>query len=231
MTNPNTHIYTHTPVLANCNSTKQQAAPLFDHTANDQWAPGSSDQLGDTPANAPPPSPTTATTNHYSLGEPSLLERPRLGHQPCDQSPPPPPLLRHSLLATPPPTTTATSSTRLFDNGEEMGLPPPPRPLSASTDGLPSPRPRTPSASAAVTMSRKSGCNGGIGPDDGMRGVRSGGGGGRASKVRKGKDSLGVSATSAGSSLVAGELRGGELEKVQGRVADLGAAIETSQVR
>lgn len=39
---------------------------------------------------------------------------------------------------------------------------------------------------------------------------------------------LRLSAGSIGS--VAGELRGGELERVRGRVADLGAAIETSQV-
>lgn len=42
------------------------------------------------------------------------------------------------------------------------------------------------------------------------------------------KAGLGLSAASIGS--VAGELRGGELERVRGRVADLGAAIETSQV-
>lgn len=42
------------------------------------------------------------------------------------------------------------------------------------------------------------------------------------------REGLGLSAASIGS--VEGELRGGELERVRGRVADLGAAIETSQV-
>lgn len=61
--------------------------------------------------------------------------------------------------------------------------------------------------------------------DAGLRGVRSGGGGGGEKEEGAGLGSL---AASAGS--VAGELRGGELERVRGRVADLGAAIETSQV-
>ena len=55
-------------------------------------------------------------------------------------------------------------------------------------------------------------------------GVRSGGGG----QVER-ERGLGLSAASVGS--VDGELRGAELERVRGRVADLGAAIETSQVR
>lgn len=54
-------------------------------------------------------------------------------------------------------------------------------------------------------------------------GVRTGGRG-----EEEDKEGLGLSAASIGS--VAGELRGGELERVRGRVADLGAAIETSQV-
>lgn len=55
------------------------------------------------------------------------------------------------------------------------------------------------------------------------RGVRTGG-----QDEEEEKAGLGLSAASIGS--VAGELRGGELERVRGRVADLGAAIETSQV-
>lgn len=55
-----------------------------------------------------------------------------------------------------------------------------------------------------------------------MQGVRSGG------RVEQ-EAGLRLSATSIGS--VGGELRGGELERVRGRVADLGVAIETSQVR
>lgn len=51
------------------------------------------------------------------------------------------------------------------------------------------------------------------------------------SKGRNGeeeREGLRLSTASIGS--VEGELRGGELERVRGRVADLGAAIETSQV-
>lgn len=80
--------------------------------------------------------------------------------------------------------------------------------------------------------------NGGGAPSfrDSRRGSRGDGSGERADAgVRTGgrgeeeeEAGLGLSAASIGS--VAGELRGGELERVRGRVADLGAAIETSQV-
>lgn len=58
-------------------------------------------------------------------------------------------------------------------------------------------------------------------------GVRSGG---KKEEAGLGSSSVTVAAAAASAGSVAGELRGGELERVRGRVADLGAAIEMSQV-
>ncbi|CAN0054832.1 unnamed protein product [Scytosiphon promiscuus] len=93
----------------------------------------------------------------------------------------------------------------------------------------PPPPERTRSDASRFRDSRGNSSRGGGGGAHGdaarARGVCSGGVG-RGEEENRGD--VGLSTASVGS--VAGELRGGELELVRGRVADLGAAIETSQV-
>lgn len=99
----------------------------------------------------------------------------------------------------------------------------------APAEQMPPPPPQVESGRTPSVRDGRSGNSGGSGGERASasqaHGVHSGWQGRGDVEERGG---LGLSAASVGS--VEGELRGGELERVRGRVADLGAAIETSQV-
>ena len=166
------------------------------------------------------------------------------------RTPPPPPLLRHSLLApsSPPPRTAAAaiedrqqirSAGSMGDNyrhqraaaaveeGQQQQQQQQQRTRVESRKSQQMPPQPPQRVGGRGTSSFRDSRGGGIGDGGGDRadvGVRTGG-----RDEEEEKAGLGLSAASIGS--VGGELRGGELERVRGRVADLGAAIETSQVR
>ena len=129
---------------------------------------------------------------------------------------------RHAA-STDEPTATAKPTRKRGPSAAAAGpiLPPPPRAGGASggTRG----RGSGGGSGAPYVRDRSVDGGGGDGKGGSSHGVRSGGGQGEQGRGR------GMSVASVGS--VDGELRGGELERVRGRVADLGAAIETSQVR
>lgn len=243
------------------NSTNQQGARLFDHQDSDndgddddlvRWTGESDDHLSNPALSAT----AAAAAAAYARNNPTSNLRPRHGRS----KKAPPPLLRDSLLAAPAvkPRSAAAAAAAAGPTWQESepvyrsDAPTEKRGGSNGSGGQqnkrlssssPPRRKRTATAPKAEGRNSTSSLrDGGAGVKGvkGVKGVRPGGvvttTAGRSSgsgvSSRREKSPLRFSTASGASSAVAdGKLRSGELEKVREHAADLGAAIETSQVR